>query len=90
MCNYKDLIKVLKDLGYDSEIKKSVIYINRKGINHIVDSYNVNDLKQNFKDSKSASTFLINRYEYLYVKDLDIVEKIRLRNEKIDKLLGDI
>lgn len=88
MSYYKNLIKLLDSRGYESEIKKSVIYINRKKVDHIVDSYNVNDLKQNFKDAKSASTFLINRYEYLYVKELDIEERIKLRNEKINKLLG--
>lgn len=89
MNEYDILVELLFNQGYQSEISNGRITINRHDISWIKDSYNLHDLKQSFKTPQDSSLFLINRYKYLFYKEIEKAEKLFNRNNKIDGLLYD-
>ena len=89
MSEYDKLVELLFNQGYQSNISNGRITINRNDIHWIKDSYNLHDLKESFKNTEDSCTFLINRYKYLFYKEIEQAEKIIDRNDKIDGLLDD-
>jgi len=84
--NDKLIIDLMKDYGYHSEIKGHIIYYHRFNMENYEFKINLNDIKLNLPES--IVRYLTSYYKLTFEEQIKIMDKIDLREERLNKILN--